>query len=345
MSAVSKSLTRSASIGTVASGIWMTQEFSSPGLITPGRSKRLMSQGCSTLSTVAPLEQGIEAAQSGGVSVLAEGADLVAAQNVVAKAAQPGEDTRVVADAGLVLQERDVARVVQRVLDVPMVADRGGAALRRGGEIGQIVGHLAGAAPQTGLGAAMQDRTVHADDVLDPGLPLGAGNRGFRAKDLDGSGFMPVARVANRDVGAGRALGGAGGDGIVQQGGLIVLQLDDGLDLRLGGGRECFFWQCRASRVTMQCAMSSSPINRCAAGISLNFSSISMWARIMPASVSNACSSWAALRSRKLSKLRLSVFPSSAMVRRVGLAASPARPAACRRKTCSTACGSRPWRM
>src|SRR5271165_6733242 len=81
----------------------------------------------------------------------------------------------------------------------------------------------------------------------------------------------------------------------------------------------------------MQCAMSSSPINRCAAGISLDFSSISMWARIMPASVSNACSSWAALRSRKLSKLRLSVFPSSAMVRRVGLAASPARPAACRR--------------
>src|SRR5271165_6302991 len=205
-----------------------------------------LTQGCSTLSTVAPLEQGIEAAQSGGVSVLAEGADLVAAQNVVAKAAQPGEDTRV-------------------------VADRGGAALRRGGEISQIVGHLAGAAPQTGLDAAMQDRTVHADDVLDPGLPLGAGNRGFRAKDLDGSGFMPVARVANRDVGAGRALGGAGGDGIVQQGGLIVLQLDDGLDLRLGGGRECFFWQCRASRVTMQCAMSSSPINRCAAGISLDF--------------------------------------------------------------------------
>src|SRR5208337_4680655 len=56
-------------------------------------------QGCSTLSTVAPLEQGIEAAQSGGVSVLAEGADLVAAQNVVAEAAQPGEDARVVADA------------------------------------------------------------------------------------------------------------------------------------------------------------------------------------------------------------------------------------------------------
>jgi transposase len=44
-------------------------------------------QGCSTLSTIVPLEQGIEATQRGGVSVLAEGADLVAAQDVVAEAA------------------------------------------------------------------------------------------------------------------------------------------------------------------------------------------------------------------------------------------------------------------
>jgi hypothetical protein len=46
-----------------------------------------MMQGCSTLSTIVPLEQGIEATQRGGVSVLAEGADLVAAQDVVAEAA------------------------------------------------------------------------------------------------------------------------------------------------------------------------------------------------------------------------------------------------------------------
>ena len=51
------------------------------------------------LSTVAPLEQGIEAAQSGGISVLAEGANLVAAQDVVAEAAQSGEHTWVSADA------------------------------------------------------------------------------------------------------------------------------------------------------------------------------------------------------------------------------------------------------
>src|SRR5271157_3925622 len=64
-----------------------------------------------------------------------------------------------------------------------MVADRGGAALRRGGEIGQIVGHLAGAAPQTGLGAAMQDGAVHADDVGDQRFPFGVGHRaGFARK-------------------------------------------------------------------------------------------------------------------------------------------------------------------
>ena len=68
---------------------------------------------------------------------------------------------------------------MQRVLDVPMVADRGGAARRGCGEIGQIVRHLAGAAPQPGLGAAMQDRTVHADDVGDDGLPFGAATTDF----------------------------------------------------------------------------------------------------------------------------------------------------------------------
>src|SRR5271166_4282099 len=75
-----------------ASGVLDTAEAS-------WEARLILQQGCSTLSTVAPLEQGIEATQSGGVSVLAEGADLVAAQNVVAEAAQPGEDTRVVANA------------------------------------------------------------------------------------------------------------------------------------------------------------------------------------------------------------------------------------------------------
>src|SRR5487761_2623086 len=82
-------------------------------------------QGCSTLSTDAPLKKRIDSGESGSVSVLIERAGLIAAENVVAKAADPGEDTGVMADAGLVLQEGDVARVVQLVLDMPVAPDHG----------------------------------------------------------------------------------------------------------------------------------------------------------------------------------------------------------------------------
>src|ERR1019366_5443855 len=82
-------------------------------------------QGCSTLSTDAPLGHGIEPGESGGVSVLAERSGLIAAQDLVAEAAYPGEASWVVTDAGLVLLEGDVAGVVQLVLDVPMASDGG----------------------------------------------------------------------------------------------------------------------------------------------------------------------------------------------------------------------------
>ena len=80
-----------------------------------------------------------------------------------------------------------------------------------------------GAAPQTGLGTPMQDRAVNADDVLDQGLPFGAGDRAFCTEDLGGPGLMAVACGGDRGVFADRALGGAGDLGVVQQGGLIVL--------------------------------------------------------------------------------------------------------------------------
>jgi hypothetical protein len=80
-------------------------------------------QGCLTLSTVAPLELYIEAAQSSGISVLAEVADLVAAQYVVSEAAQPGEDAGVTADARLILLEGNVARLVPPIFDMPMAAN------------------------------------------------------------------------------------------------------------------------------------------------------------------------------------------------------------------------------
>ena len=80
-------------------------------------------QGCSTLSTDAPVGERIDSGESGGVSVLAEGSGLISTQYVVGEAAYPGEDAWVVTDAGLILLEGDVAGVVQLVFDMPMAAD------------------------------------------------------------------------------------------------------------------------------------------------------------------------------------------------------------------------------
>ena len=139
----------------------------------------------------------------------------------------------------------------------------------------------------------MQDVTGDANDPLDQGLPFGVGHHPVRAENICGPGFMAIARGGDRGVAAGGKEGCAGGFGILQQGGLIVLQLDNDMRLGLRGGLEGFFWQCSASRVMVLCATWSSPSNCCAAGISLDFSSISICARTRPALVSNACSNWA----------------------------------------------------
>src|SRR5208282_2043240 len=210
---------------------------------------------------------------------------------------------------------------------------------------GEVVCHLRGAAPEAGLGTSMQDIAGDADDTLDQGLPFGVGHRAGRAEYVNRPGLMAIARGGDRGVAAGGVLRGADDFGILHQSGLIVLQLDNRLRLGLRGSLEGFFWQCNASRVMVVRATSSSPSNCCAAGISLDFSSMSICARTRPALVSNACSNWTALRSVKLSKLRLSTLPSSATVRCETPGAPSSRPAAWRRNACSTAFGSSPWRM
>src|SRR3954467_9231701 len=116
------------------------------------------------------------------ISALTEGASLIAAQDVVAKAAYPREHTGVATNAGLILQERHVARVVQLVLHVPMAADHGGGVACRCGKIGQIVCQLAGSAQQASLCIAMPDFAIDADDRLDQGLPLGPATAGVAPK-------------------------------------------------------------------------------------------------------------------------------------------------------------------
>ena len=58
---------------------------------------------------------------------------------------------------------------------------------------------------------------------------------------------MAIARGGDRGVAAGGRRDAQGGFGILQQGGLIVLQLDNGMRL-LQAGLEGFFWQCSASK-------------------------------------------------------------------------------------------------
>ena len=155
-------------------------------------------------------------------------------------------------DTGLILLESDIAGVVQAVLDVPMASDCGGGMACRYGGIGHIVGDLGGAAPEAGLGISMQDIAGDADDDLDQWLPLGSSNRGGGAEYLGGPGFMSAAPGGDLGVAAGGVAGGADGFDILQQRGLIVLQLNDDASLRLCGGLEGFFWQCMASSVMMQ---------------------------------------------------------------------------------------------
>ena len=144
-------------------------------------------------------------------------------------------------DPGLILLERDIACVVQLVLDMPMAADCGRGAVRRDWRIGDMICDLGTAAPQAGAGIAVQDIASDADHNLDHGLPLGSSNGACCSEYLRCPGLMPVAPFGDRSVAAGRLLRSAERDGLVQQGGLIVLQLDDELCFRLGGGLEGFF--------------------------------------------------------------------------------------------------------
>lgn len=130
-------------------------------------------------------------------------------------------------DAGLIFLEGDVTRVMQCVLDVPMASDCGGGKACRCGRVGHIICDFGGAAPQAGLGITMQDITGDAGDGLDQRLPLGSGNGAGRVEDVGCPGFMAVASSGDLSVTAGCVPGGAGGCDILQQSGLIVLQLDE----------------------------------------------------------------------------------------------------------------------
>ena len=87
----------------------------------------------------------------------------------------------------------------------------------------------------------MQDTSGDANDGLDQELPLGSGNGACGAEYVGGSGFMPAVPGGDDGVAAGGSAGSAGGLDILQQSGLIVLQLNDQASLCLCGSLEGFF--------------------------------------------------------------------------------------------------------
>jgi len=121
---------------------------------------------------------------------------------------------------------------MQCIFDIPMVSDCDACVARRFGKIDQVVCHLGGAAPEAGLGTSMQDIAGDADDTFDQVLPFGVGNCAGRTEYVNGPDLTPIARFGDGGVAAGRMLAGAGSFSTLDQGGLIILQLDD--RLRLG---------------------------------------------------------------------------------------------------------------
>jgi hypothetical protein len=87
----------------------------------------------------------------------------------------------------------------------------------------------------------MQYVTGDADDPLDQGLPFGVGHHLVRAENICGPGLMAIARSGDRGGAAGGKERCAGGFGILQQAGLIDLQLDNGMRLGVRGGLEGSF--------------------------------------------------------------------------------------------------------
>ena len=220
----------------------------------------------------------LESGESGAIAVLAEGscAGFSDHKDVEGEAAQSGDDTWVGADPGSILCEGDVSDIVGGIFDTPMCAD--GLGGDRGGErcVGDIEGGIVCQLEQPGFGIACGDGALDLNDGCDMRMPVGIGERAGGVEDGDDAGFVAIAAaVAGPDDVVWAARSGDMVDRLFQRR-LIVLDLDDEADVAGLGDVERFFWQCRASRVTIvSSAMPSSASNAWAAGISLDFSPIS----------------------------------------------------------------------
>ena len=177
------------------------------------------------------------------------------------------------------------------IFDAPKCAD--GLGGDGGGErcVGDVEGGIVCQLEQPGFGIACGDGALDLNDGCDMRMPVGIGERAGGVEDGDDAGFVAIAAaVAGPDDVVWAARSGDMVDRLFQRR-LIVLDLDDEADVAGLGDVDRFFWQCRASRVTIvSSAMPSSASNAWAAGISLDFSPMSTWASTSLVSVAKALS-------------------------------------------------------
>jgi hypothetical protein len=108
-------------------------------------------------------------------------------------------------------------------------------------------------------------------------MPVGVGQRVGGIEDGDGAAFVAVATLVVAVGRPERCRGGRDFLNLLVQGRLVVLDPDDQGDVGVCCSLEMFFWQCIASSVTTAPGVTPSSASRaCAAGISLDFSAMSI---------------------------------------------------------------------
>jgi hypothetical protein len=154
-----------------------------------------------------------------------------------------------------------------------------------------VKGGLGGPVPQSARNDAGEHFALDANDRGDVRMPFGRDEFFGRIEDRDGAPFVAVAALGATADRIDRGRRGSDFLALLVQCRLIVLDLDDQRDVGLGRDLEGFFWQCRASMVTIAPSASpSSASNFCAAGISFDFSAISICASTKAVSVAKALS-------------------------------------------------------
>jgi hypothetical protein len=183
----------------------------------------------------------VDACECGTVAVLGDGVDAVGLEDVEGETAQSGEHAGVGADARAVLAEGHVAAIVGCSLNPPMPSNSHGSARRGERRVGNVEGGLCGVVQQAGLAVTGKYIALDTNDCGDVGTPVGVGDLVGRIKDGDGTALITVAAYVVTVIGFERRRGFGNRGDLLEQGRLVVLDLDDQRDIGFGCDLEVFF--------------------------------------------------------------------------------------------------------